>query len=70
MANGKAKPVHKVRIGFVTAAIWKNDTFYNVTVSRSYKDGDEIKDTDSLGAGDLLNAAKALERAEQWISQQ
>ncbi len=27
-------------------------------------------DTDQLGHGDLLNAAKCLERAEQFISEQ
>jgi hypothetical protein len=37
---------------------------------RMFKDGDEWKDTDQLGTGDLLNAAKLLERAEQFISEQ
>jgi len=70
MAKGNA-PDHKCKIGFVQAAIWKNDTgFYSVKLSRSYKDGDTIKDTDQLGAGDLLNAAKVLERAETWIADQ
>ena len=36
---------------------------------RIFKDGDEWKDTDQLGTGDLLNAAKLLERAEQFISE-
>ena len=70
----KNKPVAKFRVGFVTAAVWKNDgtngDFYNVTVSRSYKDGDDYKVTDSLGHGDLLNAAKALTRAEEYIAAQ
>ena len=63
-------PAAKFRIGYVTATVWKNDDFYNVDLARSYKEGDEWKDTHSLGSGDLLNAAKALERAEQFISQQ
>ena len=65
-----AKPAKKFRIGFVTVTVWKNDSFYNVTLARSYKDGDEWKDGDSLGHGDLLNAARALTRAEQWIAEQ
>ncbi len=69
MSNGN-KPVAKFQVGFVRAAVWKNDNFYNVTLTRSYKDGDEIKDTPQLGAGDLLNAAKVLQRAEEWIAAQ
>jgi hypothetical protein len=69
LANGN-KPAAKFRIGYVTATVWKNDDFYNVDLARSYKDGDEWKNTGSLGAGDLLNAMKALERAEAFIAQQ
>ncbi len=65
-----AKPARKFRLGFVEAAVWDNDNFYSVTLSRTYKDGEEYKNTDSLGAGDLLNAAKVLTRAEAWIAEQ
>ena len=65
-----AKPTKKFRIGFVEAAIWDNDDFYSVTLSRTYKDDGEYKSTDSLGQGDLLNAAKCLARAENWIAEQ
>jgi hypothetical protein len=64
------KPVRKFRVGYVTAAVWKNGEFFNVTVTRSYKDGDEWKDTDSLGSGDLMNAVRALQRAEDFIADQ
>lgn len=68
------KPAKRFRIGAVQAAIWKNDgpnhSFYTVTMQRSYKDGDDWKNTDSLGSGDLLNAAHVLMRAEAWISEQ
>ncbi len=64
------QPAAKFRIGFVTATVWQNERFYNVVLSRSYKDGEDYKDTDQLGAGDLLNAAKVLTRAEEWISAQ
>jgi len=63
-------PLTKIRIGSVTAAVWKADTgFYSVTLQKSYKEGDEWRNTDYLGHGDLLNAAKVLERAENYISQ-
>ena len=68
--DASPKPAAKFRIGFVTATIWQNGDFYNVNLSRSYKDGNEWKDGDSLGHGDLLNAAKVLQRAEAWISDQ
>lgn len=64
------QPAAKFRIGYVTATVWQNDNFFNVKLSKSYKDGDEWKDTDQLGHGDLLNAVKCLERAEAWIADQ
>jgi hypothetical protein len=33
--------------------VWKNDDFFNTVLSKSYKDGDDWKDTDQLGTGDL-----------------
>lgn len=68
MANA---PVQKFRIGLVNAAVWKNDNFYSATLSRSYKDAeDKWQQTDQLGAADLLNGARLLQRAEDWISRQ
>jgi hypothetical protein len=65
----KNQPAAKFRLGYVTATVWKND-FFNTVLSKSYKDGEDWKDTDQLGTGDLLNAAKLLQRAEEFISQQ
>ena len=70
MAQGN-KPVERFRIGSVTAAVWKNDNGYSITLRRSYKDAhDQWQDSDQFFPGDLLNAAKVLERAEDWISAQ
>lgn len=67
----KQKPVSEVRIGHIKAAIWKNETdagtFFNVTLSRIYKDGDSWKSSDSLGRDDLLLAAKVLSAAHSRI---
>ena len=65
MAN---KPAAKFRLGFVTATVWKNEVHYNTVLSRSYKDGEDYKETDQLGVGDLMNAVRVLQRAEEWIS--
>jgi hypothetical protein len=63
------KPDVKFRLGSITAAVWRNDqNFYGVTLQKSYKEGDTWKNTQSLSHGDLLNAAKVLERAENYIA--
>lgn len=67
----KSRPVQVVRFGSIKAAVWLNQTsagpMYNVTVSRSYKDGDEWKESSSFGMDDLLPLAKALDDAHSWI---
>jgi hypothetical protein len=69
MAKGN-QPVIKFKLGYVTATVWQNGDFYNTVLSKSYKDGDEYKDTDQLGTGDLMNAVRVLQRAEDFISTQ
>ena len=65
------RPVEKVRIGNITAAIFENSgqkgTFYSVKLERSYKEGETWKNSDSLGRDDLLVAAKALDKAHDRI---
>ncbi|MCC6426036.1 MAG: hypothetical protein WAZ94_07305 [Phycisphaerales bacterium] len=65
------KPVHVVRYGSIKAAVWLNQTsagpMHNVTISRTYKDGDDWKESGSFGADDLLSASKALDAAHTWI---
>lgn len=64
-------PAATFRIGYVKATVWQNDNFYNVSVTRTYKDDNgDYKDGDSLGHADLLNAAECLRKAEQYISAQ
>ena len=45
MAKAANQPAAKFRLGYVTATVWKNDQFFNVVLSKSYKDGEEWKDT-------------------------
>jgi hypothetical protein len=67
-------PVHEIRVGRIRAAIWENETqngsLHNVTLSRSYKDGDTWKSTPSFGRDDLLLVAKVADLAHTWIFQQ
>ena len=64
------QPVAKFRLGYVIATIWQNDKFYSTVLSKSYKEGDEWKETDQLGSGDLMNAVRVLQRAEDFVSEQ
>jgi hypothetical protein len=70
----KAKPVHKLRSGAIEVSVWKNEgkngTWYSVTHRRSYKQGDNWKDSDRYGEDDLLPLAKLLDLAHTWIISQ
>ena len=70
----KNKPVHEVRFGCIKAAVWENTTgdgsWFSVTFSRSYKDGEEWKASESFGRDDLLVRAKAADEAHSWIHSQ
>ena len=64
MAN-KPQPIKTLRAGRIQTAVWENHSekgpFYNVTVSRSYKEGDTWKSSESFGRDDLLAPAQLLE---------
>ncbi len=68
------RPVHKVRIGLVKAAIWANSTregvLYNVTFERRFHDGDAWRSTSSFGRDDLLKLAKVADQAHTWVTEQ
>ena len=65
------QPVHKIRFGRITAAIWENETEqglrYNVTISRSYQKDEQWQTTTSFGRDDLHLVAKVADLAETWI---
>ena len=72
--NGKHRPAHEIRLGRIKAAIWANQgdngTWYNVTLSRNYKEGDEWKSSVSFSCDELLTVAKAADMANTWIHAQ
>src|SRR5260221_8224111 len=67
----KQRPAHEIRLGRIRAAIWANQgdngPWYNVTLSRNYKDGDEWKSSTSFGRDELLTLAKVADLANSWI---
>jgi len=72
------RPAHTIRYGAVRVAIWRNVVdngnasrpLYCATLSRSYKDGDNWKESSTFGADDLLLLAKAADEAHTWITKQ
>lgn len=73
-AENVTKPVHRIRYGNVSAAVWANNSqagyFYNTTFCRVYKDGDVWGESSSFEDRDLPNLAKAAADAHTWIYQQ
>ena len=71
MSNEKKEPVDQAKLGNIIASIWANQTdkgtFYNVTVQRFYRDGENWKYTDSFGRDDLLLVRKVLDTAHTKI---
>jgi len=70
-----SKPAHKIRNGVLQVTIWRNSgdkgSWYSVTSSRSYKQGDATwKETVSLNFDDLLSMAKLLDLPHTWIRHQ
>lgn len=71
-----AKPERTFRIGSISASVFVNEVesdggkrkFRNVNVQRSYRDGDEWKQTSSLGLGDIPNAIEALRLAFDHVA--
>jgi hypothetical protein len=67
-------PVFSTRHRAIKAAVWKNQSdtgdFYNVTVSRGYKDGETWKDSSSFGYDDVLIVAELLRTCHGFISRE
>ncbi len=67
----KEGPVHRIRIFNICAAIWENEREFgpkhNVTLDRSYKDGDEWKNSSTFSTADLPIAEKVVAEAFSWI---
>lgn len=68
----KNKPAHEIRNGGIKVTIWHNDDQgkprFSVNVSRSYKAGEEWKQTTSFNKSHLPRLIEALGHAEQWIA--
>lgn len=69
----KNRPVYEVRAGSVLASVWENKSekgrWYNVTLTRLYKDGDSWKSSSSFGSQDLVDVARVAVVAEMWVNE-
>ncbi len=73
--NSNQKPVHSIRLRGISASIFENKTkienrdvtFHKVSVSRSYKEGEQWKSTTSFGRDDLPVVTLVMQRAYEWI---
>jgi hypothetical protein len=76
MAKQKTKKPHVIKAGRgIRAKLWKNSNkngeWFNVTVTRVYKDDDgEFQDSDSFSRDDLLQVAYVTQKAFDYIINQ
>jgi hypothetical protein len=67
----KTEPAHVIRFGLIKCEISRRETtkgvFFNVKLTRMFRNGEEWKDSHLLGRDDLLVAAKLLDLAHTWI---
>lgn len=68
-------PVHEVRLGRIRSTVWENvdeqgNAWYSVTISRSYKQGDEWRTANSYGKDDLLVVSECCRLAFLWVVSQ
>ena len=65
------KPLHEIKVGRIRATVWPNEneqrSWFTVTVTRSYRDGEVWKTTTSFNRDELPLVAKAAEMAYEWI---
>ena len=70
-------PIDTIRIGRIKATIWENEhdgkTYYNTTITRSFKVGEDWQENNSFPTEDLplvrLISDKAFERVQELIAE-
>ncbi len=73
--NGNKGPAFQKRIGSVRGSVWLNSsegrTYFNTTLVRRFKDGDEWREVATYnGAVDVVAAQEVLKRCLQFIHEQ
>lgn len=74
MTTTTNKPEHTIRIGSVSASLWKrvgkdgSSVYYTAQVQRAYRTESGVQYTDSFNHDDLFNVIEVVRRAEVWIA--
>jgi len=76
MSEEKNKPEHKVKVGCVSATVWKNTIKKNgneievrsITIEKNYKDGENWKTTSSFNTNDLQKVIMCATEAFSLIN--
>jgi len=71
--NDSNRPATTIRYGAIKATIWRNETrngsMYSTTVTRTYKEGDDWRESHSFGPGELPTVAKVMLDAHTWVQE-
>ena len=71
MTSSNRKPIQKFRDGAISAAIWaiasEKGTFYSVTITRTFKEGEKYKDSASFSGTELLRVSRIAALAYDYI---
>jgi len=75
MAQGEKKPENTFRVGYCSASVFRNNgnndrTFLSASVQRRYRDGDGWKSSSSFGLGELPQAIRVMQLAQQYIERE
>lgn len=73
--SSKNPPEKVFRIGYVSASVFGHEietdegpiTIRSVNVQKRYKDGEEVKYTSSFNLGELPQAVRALQLAQNYV---
>ena len=73
--NGNKGPVYVKRVGAVRGSVWANAnngrTYFNTSLVRRYKDGEEWKEVSSFnGTADLVAAEEVMRCCREYIHEQ
>lgn len=72
--DSSKRPAQSFRYGAIKCVIWRNEgrngAFYNTVITRSYKDGEDWKESSSFGQEDLPTVAKAALDAHTYVQEE
>ncbi len=75
-SEDRNRPVFEKRLGAIRVAVWANvspanDTWWNISIVRRYRDGEEWKEANTFnGLGDLALVKEGVTLAAAWINAQ